>query len=305
VRSSKVTPGSLRDEPISSGDGYAIEQWRAGRTLVVTGRWTEEAATALRQGKADGLVLNHAHGFSEGTLDFLPDGVRVRRLDLLHRDIADLSPLARLGSSLSELSIQPHPEAELDLSDFTALRSVAGDWALIGPTIASVAELESVVTWQFTESDLHVFRDHFDLRRLTLKEAPYLESLSGIGGLPALSSLWIQFAPGLYELAELAAIAASLRELRLENCRRVDTLDEMTELTELTFLEVGDCGDLESLSPLARLRDLEELYLWGTTRIADGNLTPLTELPKLRDLRIMNRRTYKPSLDEIKAQLQG
>jgi hypothetical protein len=47
------------------------------------------------------------------------------------------------------------------------------------------------ITWPFDEADLHAFRDHFKLRRLTIKEAPHLESLSGVGNLSELAVLAI------------------------------------------------------------------------------------------------------------------
>lgn len=41
------------------------------------------------------------------------------------------------------------------------------------------------------------------------------------------------------------------------------------------------------------------MYLYGSTKILDGDLRPLLNLPRLRDLRLMDRRTYSPSREEI------
>jgi hypothetical protein len=83
----------------------------------------------LARGDAEGLVLNYARGFREGTLDLLDPNWGLRRLKLLDRRIADLEPIARLAGSLQKLSIRAHPEAELDLSVLTNLRSIAGEWS--------------------------------------------------------------------------------------------------------------------------------------------------------------------------------
>ena len=172
----------------ASGE-YVFDDEPEGRTLVVTGPWSAAAAQALARGEADGLILNYARGFVGSDLEFLEGGLGIRRLKLLDRGISDLGPIARLASSLEELSIQVAPGAEFDLAALPHLRSVAGEWRLIRDTLGSIDDLESVITWRFDEVDLHAFRDHVGLQRLTIKEVPYLESLSGIGDTPELAVL--------------------------------------------------------------------------------------------------------------------
>lgn len=196
---------------------YVLEDSPEGRSLVVTGPWSVEAANALGRGEADGLVLNYARGFSGRCLEFLDGGLGVRRLDVLDRQITDLAPIERLADSLEDLSVQAAGDAELDLGALPRLRSVAGEWALIGNTLGAVDELQSVITWQFDEADLHAFRDHVGLRRLTIKEAPYLESLSGVAcpsWRPSASFLLVGF-------ATLAMSPASRRRFADSSCRTV------------------------------------------------------------------------------------
>jgi hypothetical protein len=51
------------------------------------------------------------------------------------------------------------------------------------------------------------------------------------------------------------------------------------------------------------MTELENLHMWGTTRILDDDLTPLLQLRKLTDLRIRGRASYRPTLVEVMAQL--
>jgi internalin A len=284
----------------AKGD-YVFEEEPEGRSLVITGPWSDAAAQVLAHGEADGLVLNYARGFEGLAIDFLDEGLRVRRLDLLDRGIRDLGPIERLADSLEELSVQAAEHAELDLAALPHLRSVAGEWGLIGPTLGSVDELRSVITWRFAEVDLHAFRGHLDLERLTIKEAPYLESLSGIGELPDLAVLEIVLARKLVDISDVVGLAESLHEFKLEDCRAIDAIDEVASLVNLRFLEVGDCGGVESLRPMATLEQLEELYAWGSTKILDNDLSPLARLPRLREIRMQDRRSYKPRVAELVA----
>lgn len=266
--------------------------------MVVTGPWSAEGAGVLERGEADGLVLNYARGFCEGSLEFLRDW-RVRRLKVLDRGVTDLAPIGRLGNSLEDLSVQAASEAELDLGDFPHLRSVAGEWVLIRDTLGAVGALKSVITWQFGEADLHAFRDHTGLHRLTIKEAPHLRSLSGVGSLSELAGLGIFLARQLRDISEVAGLASSLRELEFEDCPAICAIDDIEPLVNLRFLGLSDCGDIRSLAPVASLQRLEVFHAWGATRVVDGDLSALRRLPRLREIRMRNRRGYTPRVSDL------
>jgi hypothetical protein len=222
-----------------SGSGYVIEDTPEGRSLVVTSPWSEAAGRALARGEAAGLVLNYARGFS-GSLDFLDDRWRLRRLSVLDRSIVDLDPIGRLAT-LEKLSVQAATNAMLDLGPLPRLRSVSREWSLIGRTLGEVGELDRVSTWMFGDVDLHAFRDHVALRTLTIKDAPYLDSLDGLGNLPELAALTIVGARRLHEIDELDELSGSLRELTFEECRRIEAIGVVESL-------VGS-GSWESANP--------------------------------------------------------
>ncbi len=285
--------------------GYVLEDTPEGRTtLVVTSGWSREAAEALTRGEADGLVLNYARGFCGGDLELLDESLRLRRLDVLDRGISDLSPISRLADSLEELSVQAAQGAKLNLGALPHLQSVAGEWELIRGTLGEVGGLRSVITWRFDEVGLHAFRDDFELRRLTIKEAPHLESLSGIRDLSELTVLEVFLAHRLRNIGDVAGLV-SLRELWFEKCRGIDSIDDVEALVNLRFLGFADCGEIESLTPVESLKKLEVIYAYESTRIADGDLSPLARLPKLREIRMQDRRNYRPHTGDIVAAISA
>jgi len=286
-----------------SGDGYVVEDSPEGRSLVVTGPWSDLTADALRRGDADGLVLNYARGFSEGGLGFLDDW-GVRRLKVLDRGIVDLDAIGRLGSSLEHLSVQAAPSAELDLAQLPRLRSVSGEWKLIRGTLGAVDALQTVITWRFDEPDLRAFRDHVHLRHLTVKEAPHLETLAGVGDLTELEELSVFLARRLHDIADVAGVAAPLRSFELEDCPSIDAIDDIEVLVNLSFLGLSECGPIQSFMPIGPLEQLEVLYAWGSTRVVDKGLSPLAGLPKLREIRMRDRPGYKPRVKDLVAALE-
>ena len=158
------------------------------------------------------------------------------------------------------------------------------------------------MVFDYDESDLTALVQHESLQTLVFKNAPRLERIAGIESFPALRRLSILRALNLSDLDGVATTSTTLRRFDLEDCR-VESLDAIGDLVNLTFLGVNDAGTIMSLHPLRSLQQLEVLYSWGTTRIADGDLTPLLELSRLRELRMRSRKQYRPSVAEIATQL--
>src|SRR3954454_21216452 len=278
---------------------WVIESDTDGATLVVTGSWSAGAAEALSAGRADGLVLNYARGFSEQSLAFLREDWNLRRLSVLDRAISDLEPLARLAGALKSLSIQAAPDAELDLAPLDGLHTLAGEWGLLRPTMSEVLGLRAITTWEFDPEDLHDFRNHVELTRLIIKHAPHLRSLRGVSDLGQLAHLQIQGARQLEDLSDLTYVADSLTALWLEDCRRLQDLEYIGQLGKLRELGISDCGEIASFAPMRNLQRLDTLPAWGTTEVLDGDLAPLVDLRELREIRMRDRRRYRPRLDSF------
>jgi hypothetical protein len=137
------------------------------------------------------------------------------------------------------------------------------------------------------------------LERLTVKDAPHLVSLDGLATQEALRHLEIRAARRLGDISVLAERAASLEKLKLEKCRSIDSLEPLAAFRRLRFLKIGDCGDLPAADELQGLISLEVLYAWGTTCFLDGDLSALTQLPALTEIRMQNRRHYHPAVADI------
>ena len=270
--------------------------------MVATGPWSPEAAACLTAGVVDGLTLNYARGFAESDLDFL-DAWPVKRLDVLDRTLTDLTPIARLGASLESLSIQAASRAEIDLAAVPRLRTLAAWWSAVEETIDQLDGLEELTVMDYDEIDLRPLAVQSSLTKLILKVAPLLETLDGAEDLSALAVLNVAAARELHDATALASIAKSLVEVEFESCLAITALDDLSSLQSLMFLGISDCGRVESLHPVAELTNLEQLHAWGSTRIMDNDLSPLLNLPRLSEVRMRDRRDYRPRVSTIQKQL--
>jgi hypothetical protein len=124
--------------------GYVVADGPHGRTMLVTGDWSDQAAYELARGDIETLELNYAHGFHERTLDFL-EPWPIRRLQLLARTITDVEPIYRLAGSLEDLRLTCAPAGNIDLALLPRLHSMwAENWSQVRDTVSQAAQLQGL-----------------------------------------------------------------------------------------------------------------------------------------------------------------
>ena len=294
---------------LDSGSAMTVEEKAlSGRTFTaVTGPWSRRDARQLKLSKTEELWLNYAHGFHEPTLDLLADlPPTITRLHVIARWVTDLEPIYALGDRLRSLNLTTAAGTALDLTKLPQLTKIAAEWQQVEATIASAVQLQDVYVGHYQETDLTPLAVLSSLQRLTMKDLPSIKSLNGLENLTALTDLTIVLARYLSDIDELAGVVGSqLTSRNLDTCRRISDLAPIAHCTALTFLNLGNIGDVPSAGPLAALQQLVRLYLYESTRFEDGDLSPLLRLHRLEDLRLMNRRHYRPSVNEIEAALKA
>jgi hypothetical protein len=292
-----------------------LTRWKAGAVSVpfahrrlpngsvefdLLGRWSAEAADAFMNSAAESLVLNYARGFEADDLSFLT-GLAVRRLTILDYKPYDLTPIYSLGDTLVSLSLG-RQMAAIDLTELPYLTDLRCDWTNVASSIANVDGLGSISLGGYRPRDLTPL-SHLHLESLRLLDRPRLKTLSGLETHVDLEKFEVA-GSSLSDLTPASALA-SLQDLRVPGCVKLDNLDAVTGLVALLALDVSECNNIDSFSPLRGTQALEHLHAHGSTKVIDGDLKPLLELPQLRDVRMMNRRNYKPSVSDVQAQLAG
>lgn len=278
---------------------FEIERTGQGVDLVVTGDWSPAAGEALKSGRADGLVLNYARGFREQPIDFI-QGLPIRKLDLLARSVSDLSPVYSLASTLEELRVQSDPREVIELERLPRLKTLAASWPQVRASIVFAPQLEDLAVPSYSEPDLEPLSALISLTSLVMKERPKLRSLDGIEAFPWLLRLGVFLASGL---ADISALERSrppvLQVLQLQSCKKVSDITPVASCASLQFFDLSEGAEILSVAPLSPLVNVERLYLYNSTKVADGDLSPIAGLPKLKDFRMQNRRGYSPSVKEI------
>ncbi|MFZ2504552.1 MAG: hypothetical protein WAW88_17960 [Nocardioides sp.] len=278
---------------------FVLEPRGQGVDLVVTGDWSPAAREALESGRADGLVLNYAKGFREQPIDFI-NGLPIRKLDLLARSVSDLSPVYSLGSTLQELRVQSDPRAVIELEGLPRVRTLAASWPQVRASILFAPQIEDLALPSYSEPNLEPLSALTSLTSLVMKERPKLRSLDGLEAFPWLLRLGVFLASGLTDIGALErSQPPALQVLQLQSCKKITDIAPVAGCVSLNFLDLSEGGEILSVAPVSDLVNLERLYLYESTRVADGDLGPIARLPKLKDFRMQNRRGYSPSVKEI------
>lgn len=282
---------------------YSLVRDDRGRTdFDLHSAWSPRIHEAYLSSGADGLIANYARGFVGADIDFVRD-LPLRRFNLLDRGITDLSPIHDLGATLEELRVQSNPDAHVDLTLLPRLRVLSCAWDQVKDTIERTDKLEGLVISPYPKADLRPISHLTSLRSLRMKQRPGVRSLAGVEAMPWLTWLGIYGAP-LEDITALERLRSPvLNQLDLEACRRIPSLDSVGFLHGLRELDISEGGTLPSLAPIAALIGLERLHLYGSTKIADGDLSPLLGLKRMKDLRMMNRRHYTPSVTAVREHL--
>jgi hypothetical protein len=280
---------------------FAVGHFPDRVELTLTGRWTADASRAIESGEADRLVLNYAHGFSEPDLNFLR-GLPVRQLVILDRRLTSLTPISDLGDTLELLHVTSDPSLVIDLTRLPKLTDVSADWQQVRATIEAAANLQRLHIGRYDRADLAALSRLVHLKRLVLMDRPRVRSLDGLSDLSDLQEFAVPLAKDLVDVSALRGLA-QIEVLDMEACRKLNTIEDLRHCIGLRRLNLSECGDLPSVAPLRELVSIEDLLMYGTTKVVDGDLTPIADLPRLKELRMQSRRHYRPSVAEIQASL--
>lgn len=193
------------------------------------------------------------------------------------------------------------------MEGFVRLQDLSISWDLIKGQVNNLTTVENLYVDRYSFPDLLPLAPLPTLRSLRMKERPKIKSLQGLSIFSRLEKLAIHGASLLADDSALqgSSAAKTLRELQLESCQRLVNIDNVSLASEVEILNMGDCGDLESLAPIRGMRKLRRLSLYESTRILDGDLSPVLDLPELTDFRIASRRDYVPSAQEVQRLLRG
>ena len=280
-----------------SGD-WLIEEGMYGPRIVVTGPWSEATLEALVSSGARELELNYAKGWTGSDIAFIRELPQLEALNVTHLTLKDIRPVNALHS-LRYLKISTYCKTELDFASWPSLEECALDaWRPRAKSIIEHRGIKKLFINKWNQGkDLTDFSRMAQLESLQLYSPSRLESLAGVESLTRLTRFELALAGRLSSLEGVENLI-ELRHFRLSTCRKVNDISPVASLRRLKELFVLNCGDVETIRPIAGLVDLEK-FLFETTNVLDGDLSPLQFLPKLKAVAFRERPHYSLTRDDL------
>jgi hypothetical protein len=235
-------------------------------------------------------------------LDFLAEIDDVEWLHVNNLGLRQCDGIQQLRR-VHTLELGAYCTSRLDFAALPALRRLYTERVPGWETAAHCVALEHFHMQRYPETDLARLASLTNLRSLRLGDSRTLRSLDGIESMQRLERLSLG-ALAVRDISALRPLSSTLTHLEIDGCRGITEIGPIGALVNLRSLAVTDCGDIDSLTPIRSLVKLDAVWLWGSTRIRDGDLSVLKELPLLTQTSFMDRRGYSHTLAEVEAALR-
>jgi hypothetical protein len=249
-------------------------------------------------GKYSGL-----HVSGKVDLSFLADFPNLLYLEIVDQPKVNTAPLQALRN-LRGLHLET-PGSGLDFSWFPELEIFKGDWHPDNQRLSACRQLHRLHLWNFKprSKDLQELAGIVRLEQLSLIKTT-VESLQGIETLTDLRQCEISYAAQLQSLSALETEELQLRDFSISKAKAIVEYRPIAACRWLRNLWLSSCAPLSDLSWLLPLQRLEFISIVETD-LASGDLTPLLKLPELRYVGSMDKKHYKPRIDDFNEQLNA
>lgn len=282
-------------------DGYylAPDKQTGGRVMVLQGPWRNQYRSVIR-GDVLSLRLSHSAGWQAEPLGFLEELPNLRSIEIYNFDVKDVSPIWVL-KNLECIGLECFFNKCGDFSEFSRLTYFFGRWRPSAKTIFSVRTLLHLNVTGYPYEDLQALQNLQELKVLMLTSRK-LTALNGIEKFSALEKLDLHGCTQLKSLDGIENASNALSFLWIDTCKRITDVNAIGLHGLVRVLRVTNCRSISSLCPLSNCTHLEELT-FVETKIEDGDMSILLEIPRLRVTHFGNRRHYSHTHSEIQQAL--
>lgn len=273
-----------------------IAQTKHGVECILTGqpRPSDVAKAAGRRPRV--LVLADLGWWRRPDLGFLDDLRSVEELRVTAHVVKDLSGLERM-TWLRELRLHGYCSGRLNVGVFTELRRATIDWNPKFHGLEKCRQLKALCLHRGNDDAVAAVAQLPRLRDLEIVNTNATR-FAGVWRATRLRRLRLALVPRLNDRAFRGIRRLTrLQEVEVGSCSHVSDLTPIAGCSDLRRLLLETRGVFASLAPLSRLKRLEELYLSG--RVADGDLSVVVGLPRLRVFSAPNRKDYSPTAASV------
>jgi len=275
---------------------FFIDESEIGKCLVLTGDFENSIVDYMRSNQINSIRLSQSVGWKEKDISFLKNLPFLKGVEIYSDSIRNIKTIENL-KYLELLGLECKFNESLDVSELN-LKMCKLRWNknIIGLFQIKSIELLNIVN--FPMETLEAIKDLGDLKRLQITSKS-LKSLTGINNLKKLKVLDVFNCPELTDVIDISNL--NLLKVEMRKCKKVEDIISFGTLTNLEELLIEDCGDIRSIKLLQKTVKLKAVSILGNTRVEDGDIGVLLQLPNLSRVWFKDYKHYSHKLNEIKA----
>lgn len=233
-----------------------------------------EIIQCMKSENLKNLAFSYGWGFTNIDMSFLTkinEHVEIESIYIGNQgtDLSSIQSLEGLISLVCSFEMNNY----FDFKDLNNLNTFIGIWNHKIKNLDKCITLENLRLYYFKGIDLQCFSKLKKLVKLELFNTN-IKSLNGIQNYMSLESIEVANARYLVDFTDLKQ-CPKLKKLSLSNCKKINNLDFLFELEEIEEIFLENCGEIDTIKPLNSLPNLKNVYLTMSTKIIDGDLTPL------------------------------
>lgn len=281
---------------------FTISDGRWGPMLSITSAWDSSIRQQMVRHSIAELEINYAKGWQGDNVEFLRELPFLISLDITDFNLKDVSSVSEL-TRLRFLGVETYGRIDIQFARLIELEECALEWGPGAFSLWSAPPLKKLFLNKYPGKDtsrIARFRGLISLRLASARIAQ-CEDLKECKDLSML---------GFYHCRNLRSLTGmnglrKLTHLEVDGCKSIGTFDSLQDLIQLERLSFCNSGKIESLNSLKHLKNLRAVFFYEDTRIMDGDMTSLLELPLLREVAFRNRRNYSHRCEDIEAILKA
>ena len=246
-----------------------------------------------------GIVISRYLGFTGDSIALNDSFEFVDEVHIIDSNVQDISFLYSFPS-VKVLNIQNNDKTKIDFAEFEYLEDIFITWRRGVQHLMAKQSLKSLKIEKYKEKSLD-FSGNENLETLWIYPSP-LERLVNCQCLSKLKNLKLARLSCMVDTSWLQYLT-HLEFAYFVSCKKMSStlLDSLLAATNLKRLYLERMGDIPSINSIQSFANIEDLAIIDTTRIVDGDLTPLLALPKSCRILVRSYNHYRPSFAEIEA----
>ncbi len=285
---------------ITIRDKFLVRSFDEGDYLILPWSRIGEARDFMVENGIKHLEVNESVGnFCGRDLNALVGFDFLEGLNVVGLGIRDVSAIHAF-SQLKYLYLSNDSKDAIDFSRFKHLTKCGLNWTPKRDTIFDAHGLRWLIISGYRGKSADRFAG---LRQLEFLCNVNARAMTEIGALSRLTKLKQLELMGLSAVSSIDPLAGLQRlvVLLLDGMRGIGCIDAVSGMHDLKRLILYNCGEIQSLRPLQKLKKLEIVGFSGTTFVADGDISPLTNLPRLKLVAFQTRKHYNYRLVRLRS----